>query len=550
MTRIRLVAWFALFSLIFVPAAWGQSVCEGVAPVQETGLKTVPVVEGLSGRPLLVTAPPNDPDRIFVVEQDGAIWVHQRGAATTDVQLFLDLTATVSTLGNEMGLLGMAFDPDFDGDPVNGNGDFYVNYTENVGIFDVYTVVARYTVSAADPNVADPASEVRILRLSQPQTNHNAGYLEFGADGFLYVNTGDGGGGGDPHGTCGNGQNTGNLLGKIVRIDVRDVDPAGLAPDCEGTVANYTVPSDNPFADGAGGDCDEIFDYGLRNPWRSSFDRGTGDLYIADVGQDCWEEVNWVAEADLGGNNFGWRVKEGAQCFDPADTTNCDPPGVNCAGSPSCDDPSLVDPVVQISQSDPGSPCSVTGGYVYRGCLMTGIQGDYFYGDYCDGFVRTFEILDGVAGDFQDRTAELDPAGSLAFGLTSFGLDARGEIFIVDRSGTVLKILPLFGDLEVAGTGTAPAEQFLLNRGGDWTWQDLELATEHPVDFYRVYRGVPNGTFTCIHSTVDAGWPTGDATDPNAGELLAYLVTAVSPAGEESSSGDPERTLSNPCSAP
>ena len=194
-----------------------------------------------------------------------------------------------------------------------------------------------------------------------------------------------------------------------------------------------------------------------------------------------------------------------------------------------------------------GAGCSITGGYVYRGCRMTGLQGQYFYGDYCQGFIETIEVVGGVASAPVDRTADLDPAGELSFDLTSFGQDARGELYFLDRDGVVKTILPLFTDLEVSGSGAG--NLFRLNRDGDWTWEDLPYSTFHPVDYYRVYRGTPGATFTCIHSTTATGWVPGDTTEPSPGGLLAYVVTAVE-TGEETSSGDPARSLINPCPGP
>lgn len=521
---------------MILPNSGAQELCEGVSALEHSGLKSLIVANSpLLVDPLLVTAVPGDATRIFIVCQDGRVWIHHRGDGTGDLQLFLDLRSTVSTHGNEQGLLGMAFDPDYE-----TTGRFFVNYTESDSASGPhFSVVARYDVSAGDPDVADPLSESRVLRFSQPSTNHNGGQIFFAADGYLYISSGDGGGGGDVHGLCGNGQKLETLLGKILRIDVRGVAPTPNPADCFEGPGNYSVPSDNPFADGAGGTCDEIYTYGLRNPWRNEIDPLTGDLYIADVGQSCWEEVN-VTPGDLApGANYGWRQMEGMHCFDGG-TPACDPPGVSCSTSPECGDPSLLLPVLEYDHA--GLACSVTGGYVYRGCRMSSLQGRYLYGDYCAGFIRSFVFEGGVATDPQDHTAQLDPGGALTFDLTSFGKDARGEIFIVDRDGVISKILPLFTDFQVSGPGAAP---FLL--GEDWSWEDLSYETEHPVASYHVYRAPRPGVdaFQCVHQTADGTpiWLGGDPTLPLPEQALLYLVTAVSPEGEESAHGHPSVSL-------
>ncbi len=528
------------------------AVCDGVSPANNTQLKSVVVAQGLPGRPLYVTAPPGDTQRLFIVAQDGLILIKKRGTPAGAFQTFLDIRDRVATNENEMGLLGLAFDPDYD-----TTGFFYVYYTDATGglpcgLFGTQcsSVVSRFSVSSADPDAGDPASEVELMRFPQPQGNHNGGQIVFGPDGMLYIFTGDGGGAGDDdagHGACGNGQNLETLLGKILRIDVRGVDPAGTSPDTAcmtGFVAaGYTVPSDNPFQDGSDGRCDEIWAHGLRNPWRNDFDEATGDLYVADVGQNCWEEVDYVSADGIGGENYGWRQMEGNHCFNHLNPSNCNATSApDC--TPPCHDPSFTDPVVEYSHS---AGCSITGGHVYRGCRMPNFDGTYFYGDFCSGFIRSFEIDNGVPVNPQDWTSQIDPTGALANDLTSFGEDAQGELYIVDRDGELRKILPPFPDLEVSGRGAG--EMFRLHRDGNWTWEDLEFSTMHPVDFYRIYRGVPNGVFVCIHSTPEPFWTQGDTTVPDPGQLLAYVVTAVF-GGEETQSGDPPRNLANPCPAP
>ena len=507
--------------------------CAGVTPAANTVLVAVPVATGLAARPLLVISPPGDTSRLFIVEQGGFIRIKRRGDPPGTISTFLDISAKVqaSTIHNEMGLLGLAFDPDY-----GTTGAFYVDYTEGPLNGPWFTVVARYQVSG-DPNVADPNSEQRLLRFSQPQDNHNGGQLQFGPDGYLYISTGDGGGAGDQHGTCGNGQSRATLLGKLLRLDVRGVAPSSLPPDCGGTGAVYGIPTDNPFAAGPGGDCDEIWAYGLRNPWRSAFDEATGDLYIADVGQNCWEEIDYVPGPGPGGENFGWRMMEANHCYNNSTPSNCDPTPASCAGVPACKDPSFTDPIAEYGH---GSGCSITGGFVYRGCLMPNLAGAYFYGDYCSGFIHSLRVVGGVATDPRDWTGQIDPGSTLTNSLTGFGVDQQGEPYLVDRKGTILKIMPPLSDLEVAGRNT---RQPLLLLSAAWTWEDLAFDTMAPVVSYRVYRGVPGGSFACVFTTPTPRWTGGDPASPAVGHVFGYVVTAVGPSGEETKSGDPPVSL-------
>ena len=270
---------------------------------------------------------------------------------------------------------------------------------------------------------ADEASELNLLTISQPQTNHNGGWLAFGPnDGYLYIGMGDGGGGGDDDaghtaGT-GNAQDiTSNLLGKLLRIDVDGSDGPG---------GNYGIPGDNPFV-GVTGD-DEIWQYGLRNPWRPAFDRANGDLYIADVGQASWEEIDYQPASSTGGDSFGWRCREGAHDY-------------NFSGS--CGSISHVEPIHEYARG--GSPfrCAITGGEVYRGCAVPDLSGTYFYADYCSDQIWTLVVSGGVATSHMERTTELDPPGAAVINsISSFGADADGEIYIVDLDGDVYKIVP------------------------------------------------------------------------------------------------------------
>ena len=370
--------------------------CTGVPTVSGTSLRSERVVAGLAN-PTYLTAPPLDPSRLFVTEQHGVVQVVKNGGLLRAP--FLDISTKIACC-DERGLLGLAFHPDYE-----SNGRLFVNYTNTAGD----TVIARYQVSP-DPDRADPDSEVILLTIVQDFTNHNSGQLAFGPDGFLYVGMGDGGSRGDPRGRA---QDPASLLGKILRLDVDRVGPPWAA-------------AGNPFIGAA--PRDEIWALGLRNPWRFSFDRATGELYVADVGQDLWEEVSVQAADSPGGENYGWNVFEGdGHCF---------------AAAPECTQPdAFVMPVLDYSHAD---GCSITGGYVYRGCAMPDLHGTYFYGDFCSAFIRTFAgVTGGTAQNRMDRTADLAPGGGLSIDrITSFGQDARGELYVVDRRGEIFRIIP------------------------------------------------------------------------------------------------------------
>jgi hypothetical protein len=339
---------------------------------------------------VFVTAPPGDTLRLFVVEQGGRVRVIRRDSLLATP--FLDVRGKISS-GGEEGLLSLAFHPQY-----ATNGRFYIYFTNEAG--DIRIV--RYAVSA-DPNVADSLSGDTVLAVAHPgQSNHNGGLLAFGPDGKLYAGLGDGGGGGD---LDTNAQNTSRLLGKLLRLDV------------DGTTG-YAIPPDNPFVTdpNARG---EIWAIGLRNPWRFSFDRQTGDLYIADVGQGLWEEVDVAAAPAAGrGVNYGWDVMEGRHCY----------PGGTCNQS------GLTLPVLEYSHGD---GCSITGGYVYRGTRVPALAGHYLYSDYCTGFIRSFRYMGGQAIDLRDWTAQLDPGGNVS----SFGEDGRGELYVVVHGGDLYRVV-------------------------------------------------------------------------------------------------------------
>ncbi|PKQ38503.1 MAG: glucose dehydrogenase [Actinobacteria bacterium HGW-Actinobacteria-1] len=346
------------------------------------------VTDGLS-QPLLVTGAGDDSGRLFVVEKSGLVWIIRDGIRST--QPFLDISGAVST-NSERGLLGLAFSQSFAEDNL-----FYVDYTDKDGT----TTISRMTASG---DSAVSGSEQVLLKIKQPYANHNGGMLAFGPDGDLYVATGDGGSGGDPNG---NGQNTSVLLGKLLRIDVARDNTA--VRDTE-----YGIPPDNPFANTPGASR-EIWAYGLRNPWRFSFDRMTGDLWIGDVGQDAWEEIDFQPADSVGGENYGWNAYEGTHTY---------PPG---AKAPKGD---FALPVVEY---DHKAGESVTGGYVYRGTTEPMLWGTYFYGDYVSGRVWG---LQRTALGFETR--EL---ADTAYNVVSFGEDDAGELYMVDFGGAIYRVV-------------------------------------------------------------------------------------------------------------
>lgn len=370
---------FGLFNLITVSAQDVPS-----APPSGSEYELVEVASGFT-RPIFLTNAGDGSGRSFIVEQNGVIFVLQDGAVLDTP--FIDLSELVSRDANERGLLGLAFHPQYE-----ENGFFYVNYTDRAGD----TVVARYTVSADDANVADPASAVTILAVGQPYANHNGGDIAFGPDGYLYIGMGDGGSAGDPQGRA---QNPAELLGKILRIDVDGGEP-------------YAIPDDNPFV-GDAAYAPEIWALGVRNPWRFSFDAATGDMYMGDVGQNLWEEVNFQPAGESG-LNYGWNITEGMHQYSGAPV----PEG-------------LTAPFAEYNHNE---GCSITGGYVYRGAEIPALQGVYFFGDYCSGIIWA---------SYRDASGAWVTTQFMESGLTisSFGLDEAGEIYVMDHTGSVTKLV-------------------------------------------------------------------------------------------------------------
>lgn len=348
----------------------------------EVAIELEPVITSGLSSPVLVTSARDGSNRLFIVEQTGRIKVLQ--ANSTSPTIFLDVANKIIA-GGERGLLGLTFHPDY-----RNNRRFFINYTRQG---DGATVIAEYQASIANPNVAEP-QEIILLTIAQPAANHNGGMVEFGPDRYLYIGMGDGGLSNDPNNRA---QNVDDLLGKMLRLDVDHFDGQ----------LRYASPSDNPFF-GATRGRDEIYAYGLRNPWRFSFDRLTGELYVADVGQGVVEEVDIVTR----GGNYGWRVLEGTRC-----TNN---------GPASCSTPGFIPPIFEYTHT--GGRCSITGGYVYRGAKSSLPPGSYIYGDYCTGEI--FLLI----GTTQQRLLDTN------LNISSFGEDEAGEIYVVGLGGTLHRI--------------------------------------------------------------------------------------------------------------
>ncbi len=392
MTAIRvLIAGFTVLLAALVATGQDEEIvvaresAPSPADVQLTAIATD------FNRPIYITHAGDGSNRLFLLEQSGKIWIFNDGSQSA--QPFLDISGIISpsALGTgftEQGLLGLAFHPEF-----NSNGVFFINYTDRDG----KTVVAKYSVSDSNPFLADANSGQIIFQLAQPYANHNGGHIAFGKDGYLYITLGDGGWANDPLGA---GQNRGLLLGSLLRIDVDGASP-------------YAIPSDNPFVGDANAH-DEIWAYGLRNAWRFSFDRLTGDLYIGDVGQNQWEEIDFQPADSTGGENYGWSVWEGNHIF---------------AGGNA---PNHVKPIFEYTRN---LGCSITGGYVYRGEAIPDLQAIYIFGDYCSGRIWATwrdRNLAWQTAQFMDTDLEI----------SSFGEDEAGELYVVDYAGAFYRFDP------------------------------------------------------------------------------------------------------------
>jgi len=458
-----------------------------------------PIVTAGLASPVYLTHAGDGSGRLFVVEQAGLIRVIKNG--TLQAAPYLDIHSLVLS-GGERGLLSVAFDPDF-----KTNGAFYVDYTDTPS---GNTVVARYVVSDPSSDIANPITVTTILSITQPEANHNGGQLQFGPkDGYLYIGMGDGGGAGDQHGTIGNGQDLGALLGKLLRINVRGV-------------PTYTIPSSNPFTRTTGAR-PEVWAYGLRNPWRFSFDRISGDLYIGDVGQNCYEEIDYQPADSHGGENYGWRLMEGFHAFDPAQMSNC--------GQPLITPITLTLPITDYGHN---LGVAVVGGYVYRGALYPDMNGVYFFGD--DGSGRIWAMQQVSPGDWVS-SEKLDTP----YNISAFGEDEGGDLYVVDLGGQILKIVssapPAPPDLspttKEASTGTVQSGDALTytivlrNAGGPFS-NTVRLTDTLPAGLIYV-----TDSFTATLGTLDASFaPTltwhGNLSATNVITLtLAVTVSAV-----------------------
>ncbi|RRQ47647.1 glucose sorbosone dehydrogenase [Maribacter algicola] len=382
---------FSILTLvfIFIFSSCSNSDDINLKPIEDESVTIVNTFPNLSfSRPLDLQSPNDGTNRIFVVEQRGTIKVFENDTEVTESRTFFDMSGNIAS-SDELGLLGLAFHPNFE-----SNGYFYVCYTPSSDL----SVVSRFKTMDNDPNMADPSSETLLLQIPQPYTNHNGGQLGFGPDGYLYIASGDGGSGGDPDG---NAQNLGNLLGAILRIDV----------DNTGNGLNYAIPNDNPFVDTENAR-PEIYAYGLRNPWRFSFDVRNGNLWTGDVGQGEKEEINIIES----GGNYGWNILEGTSCYNAMD----------------CDDSGTITPVFEYDHSN--NDRSVTGGYVYRGSLNPSLVGYYIYGDFISGRIWA---LDNVSGSMASNKLLFETSLPIA----SFGTDQENELYICSFDGNIYKIV-------------------------------------------------------------------------------------------------------------
>jgi len=428
----------------------------------------------LFSRPVDLQHPGDGTDRIFVVEQKtGLIKVFDNDANVVSTKVFLDIRDRINISGNEEGLLGLAFHPDY-----KNNGYFYVDYTATP---PRRTKIARYRVSATDPNLAEKNSEVVVLEIPLPagQSNHNGGQIAFGPDGYLYIATGDGGGSNDQFG---NGQNLKTLLGKILRINVDDTTGG----------KKYGIPSDNPFARNTAGNKEETYAFGLRNPWRFSFDPVTKWLWAADVGQGSFEEIDIIEK----GKNYGWSIMEGNSCFNS-------PSGCNMTG--------LVKPIVDYGRSLGGS---VTGGYVYRGSKVPEMVGAYIYGDFLSGRIWALRY-DGVS---QPINTELQNARLGSFSIASFGVDKNLELYICAFDSRIYRFKPTSSTVE--DSGNVP--------------RSIQLAQNYPNPFGgdALSRALGNPA-TTIEYTLTQNTPVELRVYNLSGQLVRTLVSQEQTAGKK-----------------
>ncbi len=434
----------AALALLAVVQTLGLAFSTRVAAADPPVVALQTVIGGIVNPTCIVNAGDGS-GRIFLCEQSGVIRVLAGGALLPDP--FLDISGRVSCCG-EQGLLSVAFPPSY-----AATGRFYVNYTDTGGD----TVISRFRI-ASDATVADPDSEQVILHIAQPYSNHNGGQLQFGPDGFLYIGMGDGGSGGDPGNRA---QDPAELLGKLLRIDV----DSGAEP--------YAIPASNPLRDSRRYRS-EIWALGLRNPWRFSFDRATGDLWIADVGQNRWEEIDRQPAASGGGENYGWRRLEGTHCY----------------GSSTCSTADLVLPIAEYSHDE---GCSVTGGYVYRGALFPRLLGTYLFGDYCSG---TLWKLQRDGASWASAVALQTP-----YAISTFGEDEGGELYLADYDGgTIFRVADTAPGCALGCSASVPAS---APPGVEVTLAGSAVAAACP-------------------DPLSYQWDFGDGTSPAAGESVSH----------------------------
>jgi len=420
------------------------------APKSQINIDLIPYATGLEQPVDIANA--ND-GRLFVAEKDGYIRIIEADGTVLSAP-FLDISDQVRSAGQEQGLLGLVFHPDY-----ANNGYFYVSYTVDAGT----VFISRYSVSSSNPNIANPNSRLILYTVDQPAKNHNGGDLNFGPDGYLYIGLGDGGGNGDPGNRA---QNLGLKHGKIMRIDVDN----GIL---------FSIPPDNPFAGETPG-LDEIWAYGLRNPWRFSFDRLTGDMWIADLGQDSWEEVNYQPAASAGGENYGWRCLEGEEPFND----------FQCSMNPA----DYTMPVHVYPNNSTSSGCSVTGGYVYRGANFPRLRGLYIYTDYCTG--RFWSLQRAGQGEYEN----VEIAQFFSYNYSSFGEDKDGELFVAGYSdGVIYNVVdPLALPIELLSFTAQTTD----NKSVDLRWI---TASEKNSAHFEIQRSVDGISFLNISRTVAAG---------------------------------------------
>ena len=379
----------------------------------ELKLSSFKIADGFS-KPVYICQPPGDNERLFVLEQKGVVKMIKNGSKVR--KPFADIRDRVHNPvipGDERGLLGLAFHPDY-----QSNGFVFMNYIDE----DDHTIISRFIVSE-NLDKLDTDSEKILMKIKQPFSNHNGGHMVFGPDGYLYISVGDGGKWGDPYN---NAQNLETVFGSILRIDVDNGEP-------------YAIPEDNPFLKHENAK-KEIWQYGLRNVWRFSFDRESNDLVIGDVGQNLWEEVNWNTWEESKGANYGWRIMEANHCYNPEEF--CDTTGLVKPVHEYPNNAAYMKILMGMDEAE-ATGCSVTGGYVYRGANIPEFKGTYIFGDYCTGRIWSFKLKNGKLANFQNLRSKLKKTSKdVPLFISSFGEDNSGELYVVDYLGAIYKFVP------------------------------------------------------------------------------------------------------------